>query len=85
MTLSTMRSEDARRNWRDLLDAAHRGLETVIERYQKPTAVVVGYTEWKALKRQHAEYLDQLASDTENHIPWVEAEKQLIADGVLDG
>lgn len=43
----TLSADQARINWRDTLDHAFRGGEVVIERYNKPIAVVVGYDEWQ--------------------------------------
>jgi antitoxin (DNA-binding transcriptional repressor) of toxin-antitoxin stability system len=45
---TTMSADQARINWRDTVDLAFRGGEVVIERYNKPVAVVVNYDEWQA-------------------------------------
>lgn len=51
MTIITMKSDEARSRFRDILDHVFGGLtEVVIERYNKPTAVVVNYHEWQKLK-----------------------------------
>lgn len=51
MTIITMKSDEARSKFRDILDNVFSGLtEVVIERYNKPTAVVVSYAEWQKLK-----------------------------------
>lgn len=51
MTVVTMKSDEARSRFRDILDTVFSGLtEVVIERYNKPTAVVVNYHEWQKLK-----------------------------------
>src|SRR5688572_18889170 len=47
MTITTVKSEEARLNWRDTLDTAHTGGAVVIERYSKPVAVVVNYEQWQ--------------------------------------
>ena len=44
--VTTMKSEEARNRLRDILDEAVAGREVVIERYSKPTAVVVNYNQW---------------------------------------
>ena len=44
---TTMSADQARINWRDTVDLAFRGGEVVIERYNKPVAVVVNYDEWQ--------------------------------------
>lgn len=85
MTVATMATDDARKNFRDLLDNAARGVETVIERYHKPTAVVVNYAEWQALKSEHTELLHRILDDKDNFVPWEDVKTQLIADGIIDG
>lgn len=46
MTDKQVRSDEARRNFRDLLDEVeHRGMHITIARYDKPAAVVVP-VEW---------------------------------------
>ncbi len=53
MTTKTFKSDEARLKLRDILDDVYRGdTEVVIERYNKPTAVVVNYDQWQAIKRQ---------------------------------
>lgn len=44
---TVLSADQARVNWRDMLDQAFRGGAVVIERYSKPIAVVVGYDEWQ--------------------------------------
>jgi len=43
-------SNRARIVWRELLDRARGGRDTVIERYGKPTAAVIPYEDYKALQ-----------------------------------
>ncbi|MBV7336076.1 type II toxin-antitoxin system Phd/YefM family antitoxin [Chloroflexi bacterium TSY] len=84
MTVTTIRSEEARSKWRDVVDAVlTRTGEFIIQRYGKPVAVLVNHDEWSMLKRLHAEELKRRSQ--EQDIPWSEAEKQLMADGVIDG
>jgi len=53
MTVKTFKSDEARLKLRDILDDVLRGdTEVIIERYNKPSAVVVNYEQWQALKRQ---------------------------------
>ncbi|MEZ4712173.1 MAG: type II toxin-antitoxin system Phd/YefM family antitoxin [Caldilineaceae bacterium] len=50
MTVIRMKSDEARSKFRDLLDHVFSGAtQVVIERYNKPTAVVIGYREWEKL------------------------------------
>ena len=52
MNLITYGSEQARLNWRDMLDAALRGTKVIIERYGKPTVVMMSYEEYQELERR---------------------------------
>ena len=48
MEAVTMNSEQARREWREMLDHAYMdNQEVVIERYGKPIVAVVKYTQWQ--------------------------------------
>ncbi len=49
MTIQTYDSQDARKRWRDILDAASAGEDIVIERYGKPTAAVIPFADFQAL------------------------------------
>ena len=51
-TVTTMKSEEARAHFRDILDATVAGHEIVIERYNKPTAVVTSYDQWQRTVQQ---------------------------------
>jgi PHD/YefM family antitoxin component YafN of YafNO toxin-antitoxin module len=51
MTLRTMSSEQARTEWRRLLDLASQGnVDIVIERHGKATAAVISYETYQALQ-----------------------------------
>lgn len=54
MKFVTYGSEQARLNWRDMLDAALRGIKVIIERYGKPTVVMMSYDEFQELTRRAA-------------------------------
>ena len=43
MNIITMKSEQARNSWRDMLDIVLTGGKVIIERYRKPQAVLIGY------------------------------------------
>lgn len=50
MLAKTLHSEEARRQWRDMLDTLlARDTEFVIERYSKPIAAVVSFEKWQAM------------------------------------
>jgi prevent-host-death family protein len=51
MNIRIMNSEQARTNWRTLLDlASQEDTDVVIERHGKPTAAVIGYETYQALQ-----------------------------------
>ena len=55
---TTMSADQARIKWRDTVDLAYRGGEIIIERYNKPVAVVVNYDDWQQrLTRREVEAL----------------------------
>ncbi len=55
MNILTMKSDEARNRWRDLIDAALAGGQVIIERYNKPMAVLVGYEQWQRMQRRLVE------------------------------
>ena len=56
MTRRTMSSEQARTDWRTLLDlASHGGIDIVIERHGKAMAAVISYEAYQALQPALAE------------------------------
>ncbi|MCL7455120.1 MAG: type II toxin-antitoxin system Phd/YefM family antitoxin [Anaerolineae bacterium] len=56
MTLRTISSEQARTEWRTLLDLASQGgVDIVIERHGKATAAVISYETYRALQPALAE------------------------------
>jgi prevent-host-death family protein len=64
MTVRTVKSDEARTNFRDILDDVQAGAtEIVIERWNKPAAVLVNYQQWQALRRQRFALLDQRAAE----------------------
>jgi PHD/YefM family antitoxin component YafN of YafNO toxin-antitoxin module len=50
MTIKTVSTDDLRVGLRDALDAVLTGTEVVIERYRKPSAVLINYAQWQAFK-----------------------------------
>lgn len=83
--IKTYGSEEARLKLRDILDDVNSGQESVIERYNKPVAVVVGYRQWQALKRLRAEQLAQSRAEAragQTHT-FEEVEQMLKRDGLL--
>lgn len=49
MTVKTLKSEAARQQWGEILDTARAGQEVVIERYNKPIAILLGFQEYEKL------------------------------------
>lgn len=47
MSTSVISSDQARANWRQVLDTAVAGQQVIIERYGKPVAVLVPYAEYE--------------------------------------
>jgi prevent-host-death family protein len=47
MAIKTLKSEAARQQWGEILDTARAGQEVVIERYNKPIAVLLGFQEYE--------------------------------------
>lgn len=65
MNQRTLASDVARTNWRDLLDAVSQGSDDiVIERFGKPTAVVMGLAQYEQY-RQALALLTELAQATD--------------------
>lgn len=83
--IKTYGSEEARLKLRDILDDVNSGQESVIERYNKPVAVVVGYRQWQALKRLRAEQLAQSRAEARagQTYTFEEVEQMLKRDGLL--
>ena len=86
-------SNDARIRWRDVLDTARAGEDTVIERYGEPTAAVIPFADFAALQEQledlriarraQAAYEEWLR-DPSTGTPLAEVEAELRAEGLLD-
>lgn len=86
MSILTMKSEEARNSWRDMLDHAHTGGEVVIERYGKPMAVMVNYEQWQAWKRRLTritrERYGEMKSDPSKLVTEEQYQKALQAEGL---
>jgi prevent-host-death family protein len=88
MVAKTYKSEEARLKLRDILDEVMTGAgDVVIERYNKPTAVVISYTQyqqWQAWKRRRKERHDQIrrAMDAGDVFTHEEVEAELARRGL---
>ncbi len=86
MAIKTYKSEDARAQMRTILDDVTTGTtEVVIERHGKPTAVMVGYHQWQAWRRQRKERHDRIRADMDagNYSTWEEVRAEMQAKGLL--
>jgi len=93
MPQQTLSSDDARARWRDVLDAANSGAVTVISRYGKPTAAVIPFEDYEALRdeiedlgaaRRAQVVLDSWRENPSQARPYEEVRAELVADGLLD-
>ena len=93
MTISVLDSNTARANWREILDTARAGVETIIERYGKPTAAVIPYADYEALLdelddlragRRAAEAVAAWELDNSLGTSLDQVEAELRAEGLLD-
>jgi hypothetical protein len=86
MNVVTMKGEEARNSWRDIIDTAFKGGEVVIQRYDKPVAVLVNYEAWQAWKKQRRAYLDRLSAEVEagNYFTQEQVEHGLRERGLID-
>lgn len=93
MTVQVVDSNRARIHWRNVIDTARAGLDSVIEHYGRPTAAVIPYADFLALQ----EDLDDLRAarragvavaawerDPSLGTPLDQVEAELRAEGLLD-
>lgn len=93
MAVQVVDSNRARIHWREILDAARGGSDSIIEHYGKPTAVVIPYADWEALqealddlraaRRAQAAYEDWQRDPTLGR-PWAEVRAELLRDEAPD-
>ena len=93
MPVTTMKSDEARQSWRDMLDLAASGDSVIVERYNKPVAVMISYEAWLAVQeeledlelgtRASAIY-ERWKQDPSRARAWEDVESDLLADGLLD-
>jgi prevent-host-death family protein len=86
-----MKSDEARLKWRDLIDRALSGVDTIIERYNKPAAVVIPFEDYAALqeeledlragRRAEAAYQEWIADPTTGE-DWEKVKAELLAEGM---
>lgn len=92
MDVQTVDANTARLQWRLLIDTAIRGGDTIIERYSKPTAVVIPFEDYAALqeeleelragRRAQAAY-EEWAQDPTSGEDWESVKAALRSEGRL--
>jgi antitoxin (DNA-binding transcriptional repressor) of toxin-antitoxin stability system len=91
MSVSTIKSDEARNSWAALLDRilSNQKEEVIIERYSRPHAVLVNHTAWDRLKKAHAAMLAsrsaEMDSDPSMSIPWEQVKQGMKERGLIDG
>lgn len=85
MITKTLKSTEARTQFREILSDLSAGRETVIEHYNRPVGVLVPYAQWQAWKRQRRERHRQISQemDAGNYLTGSEVEAMLKRDGLL--
>jgi prevent-host-death family protein len=81
MAMMTLKSDEARIRMRDVLDEAVAGREVLIQRYDKPVAVVVPYEQWKAIKitEAYTEAKQILAKIKRGESTWADSDEVVSA------
>ncbi len=83
--IKTYKSDEARLKMRDILDDVTAGRESIIQRYDKPVAVVVPHALWQSMKRERKTYLDAISKrmDEGEYYTMDQVEAILKQDGLL--
>lgn len=91
--MTTLDSNEARLQWRGILDNANKE-DAIITRYGKPVAVVISYDAWLGVQEELEEFrarqrvqaaIDEWRRDPTTARPWTEIQQEMIAEGLLDG
>ena len=86
--MTTLPSDKARANWRDVMDSAGKGEDIVVERYGKPTVAIIAYDDYVAIQetladmrdaREAQRVLDEWRSDPASARPWSDVKAELLA------
>lgn len=90
--MTTLDSNEARLQWRGILDNANKE-DAIITRYGKPVAVVVGYDAWLGVQEELEEFrarqrvqaaIDEWRQDPTTARPWADIQQEMIDEGLLD-
>lgn len=93
MAQQTLNSDDARARWRDILDAASSGSDTVISRYGKPTAAVIPFEDYEAIRdamedlraaRRAQAVLESWRSNSNHARAYDDVRAELVSEGLVD-
>lgn len=82
MAIQRMISTDAANKFGTILEYAVKGNATIIERYKRPAAVLVGYDEWERLNKVYSDLIAE--RQAQEDLPWEEVKAELIRDGIID-
>ncbi len=85
MPVRTVKSDEARTLFRDLLDDVTAGREVIIERYNKPVGVLIPHAQWQQWKKLQLEELARIRAEMAagNYYTFEQVEAKLKADGLL--
>jgi prevent-host-death family protein len=85
--MTTLASDKARANWRDVLDSAGKGEDIVVERYGKPAVAIIAYDDYLAIHevlaemrqaREAQKVLDEWRADPDTSRPWQDVKDDLL-------
>lgn len=94
MSVQILKSDEARNNWRDVLDTVSAGDDVVIERYTKAVAALIRYEDYVALQdeledlrasERAATAYAAWKDDPTRARPYTEIRAELLAEGKIDG
>lgn len=79
MAIESITSTNVKNQFGRMLEKALQGIPTIIERYNRPIAVLVNYDEYQRLKRAEADTLNRRSREVKegNYVPWREVENAL--------
>lgn len=93
MNPTVINSGEARARWRDLLDGACAGQDTIIERSGQPVAALIPYADYQAIlaelddRRASPEVIaayEEWKRDPSTGTPYEQFRAELIAEGLLE-
>jgi len=94
MSQQTLKANEARSRWREIVDGVLVGGDVVIERYGKPTVAVIPYDDYLALQeeledlraaRRAEAALQAWERDHSRARPYSEVRREMVEEGLLDG